>query len=243
MTKTHLHAFAWTDLGKKREKNEDSYLLLPKLHLYVVADGMGGHVGWQIASELAVAAIKELVTENLSEIKAKQAPQLMADALRAASKRIHEETYTHPELKGMGTTTTALLIYEKEAIVAHVGDSRIYLARAGELQQLSEDHSLVHEQYKAGLISAEQAKNSRFRNIITRSIGFEDDVDVDMMVLKTEPGDIFLLCTDGLTTLVEDKEILEIIEHHTDKTAGQKLINLANSRGGYDNTTVILVYV
>lgn len=243
MNKTDPKAFVWTDLGKKREKNEDSYLLLPQCHLYVVADGMGGHVGGQVASRLAVEAVQQLVTENLPQIKSKEVPQLMADALRAASKRIHEETSVNPELSGMGTTVTALLIYEKEAIVAHVGDSRIYLARAGELQQLSEDHSLVHEQYKAGLISAEQAKNSRFRNIITRSIGFEDDVDVDMMVLKIESDDVFLLCTDGLTTLVEDREILEVIKNNSQKKAGQKLISLANSRGGYDNITVLLVYV
>ena len=143
----------------------------------------------------------------------------------------------------MGTTTTALLIHQKEAIVAHVGDSRIYLLRESEMQQLSEDHSLVQEQYRAGLISAEQAKNSRFRNIITRSIGFEDDVDVDMMVLQTEPGDVFLLCTDGLTTLAEDKEISEIILKNSRETAGQTLIDLANSRGGNDNITVVLVYV
>ncbi len=243
MTRNDLKAFAWTDLGKKREKNEDTYLLLPKYHLYVVADGMGGHVGGGRASELAVSAIQQLVTENIQEIKPDQAPQLLADALRAASKRIYEETKICPELKGMGTTATALMIYKEEAIVAHVGDSRIYLVRAGEIQQLSEDHSLVQEQYRAGLISAEQARNSRFRNIITRSIGFEDDVDVDMMVLKAEPGDVFLLCTDGLTTLVEDKEISEIIVKNSCETAGQKLVDLANFRGGNDNITVLLVYV
>lgn len=243
MSKAVLQALAWSDRGKKRERNEDAYLLISDLNLYVVADGMGGHVGGQRASELAIQAVEQLVTENIKDIKADQAPQLLADALRAASKKIHEDTKIHPELKGMGTTTTALLIHQKEAIVAHVGDSRIYLLRESEMQQLSEDHSLVQEQYRAGLISAEQAKNSRFRNIITRSIGFEDDVDVDMMVLQTEPGDVFLLCTDGLTTLAEDKEISEIILKNSRETAGQTLIDLANSRGGNDNITVVLVYV
>lgn len=235
--------FAVSDRGQKRERNEDAYLLLPELNLYVVADGMGGHVGGQRASQLAVESIKQLISENLHTVQAADIPQLLADSLRAASKKIHEETRVHPELKGMGTTTTALLIHEQEVTIAHVGDSRAYLIREGEIQQLSEDHSLVQEQFRAGLISAEQAKHSRYRNIITRSIGFEDDVDVDMMVLQAQPGDVFLLCTDGLTTLVEDPDILSAILHNSPETAGQKLVDLANARGGNDNITVVLTYV
>lgn len=235
--------FAISDRGQKRERNEDAYLLLPELNLYVVADGMGGHVGGQRASQLAVESIKQLISDNIGTIKAADLAQLLADSLRAASKRIHEETRVHPELKGMGTTTTALLIHEQEVTIAHVGDSRAYLIREGEIQQLSEDHSLVQEQFRAGLISAEQARHSRYRNIITRSIGFEDDVDVDMMVLNSQPGDVFLLCTDGLTNLVEDPEILSAVLRNSPETAGQKLVDLANIRGGNDNITVVLVYV
>lgn len=218
-------------------------MCISESNLYVVADGMGGHVGGQRASQLATESIKTLVLENIGTIEASEVAQLLADSLRAASKRIHEETWIHPELKGMGTTTTALLIHEQEATIAHVGDSRAYLIREGEIQQLSEDHSLVQEQFRAGLISAEQARHSRYRNIITRSIGFEDDVDVDMMVLQAYPADIFLLCTDGLTTLVEDPDILKTILQNSPETAGQKLIDLANERGGNDNITVVLVYV
>ncbi len=235
--------FAVSDRGQKRERNEDAYLLLPDLNLYVVADGMGGHVGGQRASELAIKSIEQLIREHVSDIESGQIAQLLGDSLRAASKRIHEETRLHPELKGMGTTTTALMLHKQEATIAHVGDSRAYLIRAGEIQQLSEDHSLVQEQLRAGLISGEQAKHSRYRNIITRCIGFEDDVDVDMMVVGVEPRDLFLLCTDGLTTLVEDFEILETILQNTPEMAGQKLVDLANSRGGSDNITVVLVYV
>lgn len=235
--------FAVTDRGQKRERNEDAYLLLPELNLYVVADGMGGHVGGQRASQLAAQSIKQLISENINTVKAADIAQLLADSLRAASRRIHEETFIHPELKGMGTTTTAMLIHEQEVTIAHVGDSRAYLIREGEIQQLSEDHSLVQEQFRAGLISAEQARHSRYRNIITRSIGFEDDVDVDMMVLQAQPGDVFLLCTDGLTTLVEDPEILSTVLQNSPEAAGQKLVDLANARGGNDNITVVLVYV
>ncbi|MEI6805539.1 MAG: Stp1/IreP family PP2C-type Ser/Thr phosphatase [Myxococcaceae bacterium] len=238
-----MKSFALSDLGKKRERNEDAYLCISDSNLYVVADGMGGHVGGQRASQLATESVKALVLEHISEIQSAEIAQLMADSLRAASKRIHEETRIHPELKGMGTTVTALMIHEQEATVAHVGDSRAYLIREGEIQQLSEDHSLVQEQFRAGLISLEQARHSRYRNIITRSIGFEDDVDVDMMVVHTQPADIFLLCTDGLTTLVEDSDILRIILQNSPETAGQKLIDLANERGGNDNITVVLVYV
>lgn len=243
MSQTDSNAFAISDRGLKRERNEDSYLVLPEFHLYVVADGMGGHVGGQRASQLATESIQQLISENIKSIQSSDVAQLLADSLRSASKRIHDETKTHPELRGMGTTTTALMIHDREATIAHVGDSRVYLIREGEIQQLSEDHSLVQEQYRAGLISSEQAKHSRFRNIITRSIGFEDDVDVDMMVLQAHPGDLFLLCTDGLTTLVEDKEILELVLANRREEVGQRLVDLANSRGGNDNITVVWVYV
>ncbi|MES2504921.1 MAG: Stp1/IreP family PP2C-type Ser/Thr phosphatase [Myxococcota bacterium] len=243
MTRIRPKAYVWTDVGQKRERNEDAYLLLPEYDLYAVADGMGGHVGGEKASQLATQSIKELVLENLNHIDHAEAPKLLGDSVRAASKRIFEETFVHPELKGMGTTATALLLESEQAILAHVGDSRAYLIREGELEQITEDHSLVQEQFRSGLISLEQARHSRFRNIITRCLGFEDDVDVDMMVLTPQPDDIFVLCTDGLTTLVEDKEILQTIANNDQQIAGQKLIDLANSRGGNDNITVLLVYV
>jgi serine/threonine protein phosphatase PrpC len=143
----------------------------------------------------------------------------------------------------MGTTATALVLHNQSAFIAHVGDSRAYLIRHDQILQLSEDHSLVNEQLKAGLITSEQARNSRFRNIITRSIGFENDVDVDMIALEVRPRDTFLLCTDGLTTLLADQEIRDILTENYLHDVPQLLIDLANHRGGDDNITVIAVYV
>ena len=235
-----LKAFVWSDIGKKRQKNEDSFLFSPDLGLYVVADGMGGHVGGKQASSLAVEEIESFVKQNR---KTKKKTQLLQDAVRAATRKVFEESHRHPELNGMGTTVTALLIDEQEAVIANVGDSRTYLMRESKIRQVSEDHSLVQEQFRAGILSAEEAQHSQYRNIITRSIGFEKDVQVDIFTEKCQEKDMFLLCSDGLTTLVEDAEIAKVLEKRSQKTAGKKLIELANSRGGYDNITVILVYV
>lgn len=227
----------------KRERNEDAFLSLPDIQFYAVADGMGGHAGGQRASQLAIETIQELVLEHVDVIQQEEVARLLGDAIRTASKKIYSESCERPELKGMGTTSTALMVFENQATIAHVGDSRVYLIRAGEIQQLSEDHSLVQDQYRAGLITSEQAKNSKYRNIITRSVGFEDDVDVDILILEALPGDVFLLCTDGLTTLVEDSEILEIVSEGPEELVPRNLVDLANHRGGNDNITAVLVYV
>jgi len=217
--------------------------MLPEYHLYVVADGMGGHLGGERASQLAIESIQELVEEHHEHVNSDHAAQLLGDSLKLASKKIHEESMSKEELKGMGTTATACLLNGEQAIFAHVGDSRAYLVRGSEIRQVSEDHSLVQEQYKAGLISREQTKYSKFRNIITRCLGFEDNVVVDVTAIPAQPGDVFVLCTDGLTTLVEDQEILETVKDLEPEKAGQRLIDMANHRGGHDNITVLLVYV
>ena len=227
----------------KRERNEDAYLMMPEYHVYAVADGMGGHVGGQRASQLAIGAIRELVDRYESFTHGEKAPTLLCDALKLGSKRIHQESFQDSSLRGMGTTATAILIDGSKAFLAHVGDSRAYLIRAGRIEQISEDHSLVQEQYKAGLISLEQTRSSKFRNIITRCLGFEDDVRVDLSPLDIKSGDIFVLCTDGLTTMLEDREICDVLLSNNQDIAGQKLIDLANERGGFDNITVLNVYV
>lgn len=225
----------------------------PALGLFVVADGMGGHAGGGTASRLAVETIQ-------AEVKAARArapdlfaeaaaaddaplPQVLREAVEAACMRIFETARAEPELQGMGTTVTAALVAGRAAFLAHVGDSRCYLLRGGHIYQVSEDHSLVNEQLKAGAISADEAKHSRFRNIITRSVGFEEQVQVDLPWVELDHGDALVICCDGLSNLVDDEEIFHIVEASALEEAPAKLVELANDRGGDDNITVIVIRV
>jgi PPM family protein phosphatase len=243
-----------TDVGRKRNHNEDSFLIDDELQLYVVADGMGGHAGGGTASRIAVETIdKELrraregrdkpfvTTSNLQDA-------LLPDALRTAVERACLAIFTtaqeDPRLSGMGTTVISLVVRDNQAFFAHVGDSRAYLVRGPLIQQISEDHSLVNEQIKAGMITPEEAKHSRYKNIITRSVGFEEEVQVDVMGVVAEPGDVFLLCSDGLANMVEDRELHEAVQASANLAdIPKRLIDLANERGGDDNITVIVVQV
>lgn len=240
-----------TDVGRKRSHNEDSYLIDEELQLFVVADGMGGHAGGGTASRIAVETIdKELRgvrNSPTSPFKAETSLQdsPLPDFLRAAVEKACFEIYRaaqeDPRLAGMGTTVISLCVQHQHAMFAHVGDSRAYLVRGDLIQQISEDHSLVNEQIKAGMITPDEARHSRYKNIITRSVGFEEEVQVDVMGIMLELNDSFILCSDGLANLVEDREIREIISTSELKDAPKKLIDLANERGGDDNITVIVV--
>jgi protein phosphatase len=241
-----------TDVGRKRNHNEDSFLIDDELQLYVVADGMGGHAGGGTASRIAVETIdKELrrardsrdnpfvTTPNLQDA-------LLPDALRTAVEKACLAIFTtaqeDPRLSGMGTTVISLVVRDNLAFFAHVGDSRAYLIRGPLIQQISEDHSLVNEQIKAGMITPEEAKHSRYKNIITRSVGFEEEVQVDVMGVVAEPGDVYLLCSDGLANMVEDRELHEVVQATANLAdVPKRLIDLANERGGDDNITAIVV--
>jgi len=241
-----------TDVGQRRDHNEDSLLVDEALGLYIVADGMGGHAGGGTASRLAVETIRKAIgeaRENEPERSVEgsgddtRVPDLLQQAVEEACAVIHRTAQGDPELAGMGTTVTAALLDGRTAFVAHVGDSRCYLLREGRIYQVSEDHSLVNEQLKAGAISAEEAKHSRFRNIITRSVGFEPQVEVDLMGIELETGDAVVICCDGLSNLVDDSEILHIVEESPLDVAPGRLVALANDRGGDDNITVVVVRV
>src|SRR5438270_3172192 len=196
---------ARTDVGMKREHNEDSFLVNEDLGLYVVCDGMGGHAGGETASRLAVLTIeRELISARLrpDDPFASDAPlgsTPLAGALResieGACSAVFRTAKLNPNLQGMGTTCIALLFHGELGLLGHVGDSRAYALRDGNVAQLSEDHSLVNEQVRAGLLTPEEAKHSRLKNIITRSVGFEEDVLVDLIGFQTKPGDKFLLCS------------------------------------------------
>ena len=240
-----------TDVGLRRQHNEDSYLVNPDLGLYVVCDGMGGHAGGETASRLAVLTVeRELLSARLREDNpfARSAPleeSPLAGALResieAACAAVFQKSRENAALHGMGTTCIALLLKDDQAIVGHVGDSRAYLVRDGQAYQLTEDHSLVNEQVRAGLLTPEEAKRSKLKNVITRSVGFEEDVLVDLLGLATQAGDKLLLCSDGLSNLVPMEDIRDhLIRHPVEAVAG-KLVELANERGGDDNSTVIAV--
>lgn len=243
-----------TDVGRKRSHNEDSFLIDDELQLYVVADGMGGHAGGGTASRIAVETIDRelrkardshdnpfITTPNLQD---SPIPEALRGAVEKACLAIYTAAQDDPRLAGMGTTVISLIVRDDQAFFGHVGDSRAYLIRGDLIQQVSEDHSLVNEQIKAGMITPEEAKHSRYKNIITRSVGFEEEVQVDVMGLQCEPGDIFMLCSDGLANMMEDHEILEIIRSSPRlEDTPQRLIDFANERGGDDNITVIVVQV
>ena len=242
---------AGTDVGLKREHNEDSLLVNEDLGLYVVCDGMGGHAGGETASRLAVETIeRELLGARLrpddplsSDAPLTETPLAAAlrEAVESACAAVFHASHERPELAGMGTTCISLLIRDQRAIVGHVGDSRAYLVRDGQVHQLSEDHSLVNEQVRAGLLSPEEARHSRLRNIITRSVGFEEDVLVDVLGVETRAGDRFLLCSDGLANLIANDEIRDCLLKHDLDDVPVRLIQLANDRGGDDNITVVAV--
>lgn len=246
-------AFGQTDVGMRREKNEDNLLVSDEHSVYVVADGMGGHAGGAMASKIAVTTVEEVMAEQLSRLgnngaykgAIEQHPVLMClpTAVKRACAAIFKRAQENPELQGMGTTVTGVTFQDGYAFFGHVGDSRAYLIRAGHIEQLSDDHSLVNEQLKAGLITAEQAKVSRFKNIITRSVGFEEDVAVDTMVVPAREGDVYVLCSDGLANMASDQEILQQVSENFLSQAPKHLIQLANDRGGDDNITVIVLYV
>ena len=241
-----------TDVGRKRNHNEDSFLIDEELQLFVVADGMGGHAGGGTASRIAVETIDQRAaagsaragttrSRSTATSRIRRCPRSSAAAVERACLAIFTAAQEDPRLAGMGTTVISLLVKDDHAFFAHVGDSRAYLVRGDLIQQISEDHSLVNEQIKAGMITPEEAKHSRYKNIITRSVGFEEEVQVDVMGLVTEPGDIFVLCSDGLANMIEDREMLEVVQRAELEDVPKKLVELANERGGDDNITVIVV--
>lgn len=245
-----INSYGLTDVGKKRTRNEDSYLINDDYQLYIVADGMGGHSGGEFASKLAVTTIEEVIQGINSDPEATMISGVNTDdaeysdrlryAIEMASSKIFDRALYDTSLKGMGTTTVAALVNNNELNIANVGDSRAYLFHANKLNQLTTDHSLVSEQIKAGLISESDAKNHKLKNIITRSVGFQEEVEIDIKRKKIHMGDRVLLCSDGLSNLVDDKTITEIVNDNDIKTACHTLVDLANEKGGEDNITVVI---
>jgi len=238
----HLRSCAISDVGRKRQKNEDSYLINDELQLFIVADGMGGHAGGEYASRIAITTIEERF-KTATEDSLGKPETLIAGAIQEAGNHIVNKAEEDRALRGMGTTVVALHIAEKKAYLGHVGDSRAYLFRDGVLEQLTEDHSLVNEQVKSGLISEEEAKTHQFKNIITRSLGVTPEVEVDTITKKLKAGDAVLLCSDGLSNLLEMAEMEKELRDRETVLAAKFMVDLANKRGGDDNITLVLVEV
>jgi protein phosphatase len=222
-----------SDTGRKRRRNEDSYVVQPPL--FAVADGMGGAQAGEVASRLAAGALEEADAQDIS------APERLASVIQEANRRVFERAASDPATSGMGTTMTVALVGEDGVTIGHVGDSRAYVVREGRLDQLTEDHSLVNELLKSGKLSREEAEVHPQRSVITRAVGTDPDVDVDTFVVDANEGDIFLLCSDGLTDMVGDDDILETVERHRDDLdrVTKALVSAANRGGGEDNITVI----
>jgi serine/threonine protein phosphatase PrpC len=282
-----LWAWGQSDPGKKRERNEDSYLVDPEAGVLAVADGMGGHQGGATASRMAVELLakelgdaagdfeaalerqKKAAVRTTLEIPAMDddstadvvptlprtletlppsgaaiafspALELMRGIVKRASGAIFEAAWDKPELRGMGTTLTAVLVHSGKAHVVHAGDSRCYMFRDGQLRQLTDDHSWIAEQLKNGTMTEAEAKASKFRHVITKSIGFERDIDADIKSVPVSPGDCFLLCSDGMSNYVEHGELERIVAMTWYRRLPQQLIELANDRGGDDNITVVV---
>lgn len=234
-----IQVFGLTDVGMKRKNNQDTFLVDESLGLYIVADGMGGHLGGEVASKLAA----ETTQEFCREYKQLNPRERLERAINAASERIFEEGQKNESLKDMGTTVVALLTQENYGYIAQVGDSRVYLCSQGAIWQVTEDHTVVQEEIRAGIISPDDAENHEFQHVITRSVGYQKDVVVDIYRRKLQPNDTFLLCSDGLSGLVKNNEILAQLEQGSIETSVKNLIALANSRGGTDNITVVVCRV
>jgi PPM family protein phosphatase len=244
-----------TDVGRKRDANEDSFAVVPEDHLFVVADGMGGHAAGEVASRLAVAAIADFIasTRRDSEITWPYEYDLsmpmegnrLRTAIRLANQRILDTISQKKDLEGMGTTLVGAMVNGHHAFVGHVGDSRAYLIRDGAITQITSDHSWVNEQVKLGFLSKSDANRHPFRNVVTRALGSREDVMVDISEHTLRPGDFLLLCSDGLNTMVDDETIVRtVLEHAGDvDAAASSLVTQANENGGEDNITVILIKV
>ena len=248
-----IRGWALSDVGRRRDHNEDRFLCNDKLTLYAGADGMGGHLGGERASRMAVDILEaKLATAFEAAPRAadvdstpsgRSAEDALRDAIAEADRRIYELSSTDPAVAGMGTTLTALLFHDRRAYLGHVGDSRAYLYRDGRARQLTEDHSWIQDQVRAGLLTSNEAKESRFRNIITRSVGFEPLVTPDLQDLHPQAGDCFLLCSDGLSNYIQVEEIGQVLTSDFYRDAPRTLITLANERGGDDNVTCVCVHV
>jgi protein phosphatase len=239
----HVTCAAGTDKGVVRSGNEDFHLMQLDRGIFVVADGMGGHAAGEVASEMSV----RIITDEMGAFRGLPDPDIAArlfKAVQSANGAIYRRTLIEKDKRGMGTTVTALILFPRRYLIAQVGDSRAYVLRGGELQQITKDHSYVQEQVDAGLLTPEQARTHPYSNVITRCVGSNEEVVPDIYFGGLESGDVLLLASDGLTGMLEDDQLARILSDGGEpKQWVDRMIADANRRGGLDNITVILVRV
>jgi PPM family protein phosphatase len=237
---------ARSDVGMIRSGNEDNFDANVNANrgLFIVADGMGGHAAGEVASLMAVQTVMQELSDLRDIDDAGKAAAKLGDALRTANRNIHDRTLAESDKQGMGTTASVLVVDEKHYLIGQVGDSRVYLLRDGALVQLTKDHSYVQEQVDAGFLTPEQAKYHPYSNVITRCVGASHDVEPDVYKGDTKPGDVFLVASDGLTGMVDDRRIHTLLMSRAEpERKVHSLISEANGRGGLDNITAIVVHV
>ena len=241
-----IKAYAKSDQGKVREINQDYFYIsnsLDEVQLYILADGMGGYNGGEIASKLAVQTAKNYIENNFKDIEKDRDSiiQLLGSSMEYANMVVYEKSKENPELQGMGTTLEICLIYNNKVFIGHVGDSRIYRIRKQFIRKLTQDHSYVQKLVKEGTITKEQAAHHPQKNMLMKALGCNAFVEPDVMVKGFLKDDILIICSDGLTNLVDQETIYEMASKNIEQ-ATKDLVKLANDRGGYDNITVVIVY-
>ena len=243
-----------TNVGMKRSHNEDNFAVIEDDHLYVVADGMGGHASGEVASQMAIDTLRDFFKATSADPEATWPYKMdksrgyeenrLITSVKLANLRIFEAAQRDAKLRGMGTTLVGILVVDDGVLIAHVGDSRAYRIRNGSMVQLTEDHSLLNDYIKMKKLTDEEIKNFPHKNVIVRALGMKESVKVDTMLDHPQPGDLYVLCSDGLSGPVTDDEIQQIATGTNDlKEACQKLIERANSNGGPDNITVVIARV
>lgn len=252
--KDKLSAVELSDTGRVRDHNEDAIGCVEEIGLWVLADGMGGYNAGEVASGIAIKTIIDLVEEacqreNRADIETgtgyMRQTIVLRDAIHRANKIINQTAQSQPQCEGMGTTLVACLFFDNRLSIAHVGDSRLYRMRDNRFEQITMDHSLLQELVDRGFYSQEEASRSTNRNYVTRALGVETNVEVEVQEVDIEKGDYILMCSDGLPDMVEDEDIhltISTFNNNID-TIGQQLIKLANDNGGRDNVSVVLVHV
>lgn len=234
-----------TDPGRARDNNEDSVVFDEAVHLGVLADGMGGYNAGEIASGMATAFIKSEMSRWLSEVgkqaKIKEIRRALEICVDNANKSIYNAANSNAQYSGMGTTLVVAVFQGDKVMLGHIGDSRCYRLRGGEFAQITKDHSLLQEQIDAGLLTVEQASTSSYKNLVTRALGVDDAVALDLNEFDVEPGDLYMMCSDGLSDMVDDNEIASILDsEQTMEQKAEQLITVANEHGGRDNISVLL---
>ncbi len=240
-----MKGYAKTDIGKAREKNQDYYYIPSSqddLQLFILADGMGGYNGGEVASKLATESLKKYIQNNFENIEKgkEKILELIGNAMEYANMVVYEKSKEEKELEGMGTTLEVCLIYNNKVYLGHVGDSRIYRIRKEVIRKLTKDHSYVQQLVEDGKITREEATNHPKKNMLTKALGCTPYVEPDIRARNVEKGDIIIMCSDGLTNMVTEQEIFEAVKENAEK-APEVLVQKANNAGGYDNITVVTI--